>query len=463
MRYSFVVFAAIYGYAIVENETAGPPLSFAYGCSPSESPPGTHIAIPARYQARTRSEGLPQVIKHRFANEEFCLFFGVDDAGQPDWLGEIFEWLSSNHEMGTPARDSVGRIPFSETVFARQKISPRTPHAAMIMAWLAGSLPNGRSNERLPKPPCPMPQADHLVVCSHDIDFYYTNRASAIFRLLKNLLIAIRLYRSREFFQWNLSKIEKVLRGQRVAAYLPALLEACQAKDVQSTLFVASQRAHRRDPNYALEDLVPELLQSRKKGFSVGVHGSYQSIIEARDLKSEVAAISTALGTQPRGGRQHYLRFDSHEKLFNTIEQAGLWYDSTLGFADDIGFRNGACFPFPPYDFQRERAHEFLEFPLVLMDGNLEAACRQSGEEPAAAALEILQASHKWGWGGVAIDWHNPIEPIQVPSSVNNTFWECLNKRESRKERWIDGDTFLRVCLPRYQSAGLLQGVPPNA
>jgi hypothetical protein len=75
----------------------------------------------------------------------------------------------------------------------------------------------------------------------------------------------------------------------------------------------------------------------------------------------------------------------------------------------------------------------------------------------------VLQASREWGWGGISLDWHNPLEPIQVPSRVNEVFWECQKDRDVHKERWIDGDQFLRLCLGRYQSAGLLQSVRADA
>src|SRR5271165_646051 len=188
--YTFRVFAAIYGHSVVENDAPNQTISFTYGGSSSQARETGQIAIPARY--RPWAPGNPPAPrKHRFADEDFCLFFGLDEtSNQPDWLGEIFEWLSSSQEMNGTARDSVGRIPFSETAFARHRISPRRPHASMLMAWLASVLPDGRVRQPLRKPPCPVEGAEHLVICSHDIDYYYTDKASALVRLLKNLVIA---------------------------------------------------------------------------------------------------------------------------------------------------------------------------------------------------------------------------------------------------------------------------------
>jgi hypothetical protein len=331
------------------------------------------------------------------------------------------------------------------------------------MAWFEGAALCGQKEGRLRRPPSPIPGARHVVVCTHDIDFYYTDRTSLLVRLLKNLVIAFHIYRSWEFFRWNLSCLSRLLADRRVGDYLPALLDACEEHGFRSTLFVVANHFDRKDPNYNLGQIAPVLKESRRRGFSIGLHGSYQSIIERNNLVGEVSALLTALDAVPMGGRQHYLRFDRHEALFSAVERAGLFYDSTMGFADTVGFRNGVAFPFPPYDFAHERAHNFLEIPLVLMDGGLEAECRKSGQNPTTLAEQVLEASREWGWGGIGIDWHNPIEPIQVPPAINDAFWQCLEKKGEHQECWIGGDEFLRACLGRYQAASLLQDIRADA
>src|SRR5208282_3353617 len=132
--------------------------------------------------------------KHRYADEDVYLAFGTDAAsGRPDWLGEIFLWLSCSQEISIAERDSVGRIPYSGTVFGREGLSPRKPHVALLMAWMEGALRqrNTKAEEALPKAPSPVPGVEHLVVCSHDIDFYYVDRTSSLARLFKNLVVAI--------------------------------------------------------------------------------------------------------------------------------------------------------------------------------------------------------------------------------------------------------------------------------
>jgi hypothetical protein len=455
--YAFRVFAAIYNYRVVDLSVDGAAISFEYGEKPSLTAPG-RFHIPARYHLRPPETQVDRVTKHRYSSEELPLFYGIDAlTGSPDWLGEIFEWLSSSDERSVVARDPVGRVPYSKMIFSRLGISPSKPYATLLMAWMENVLRNGNQVEKLLKAPSPLPDVEHIVVCSHDIDFYYVNRLSSLVRLLKNLGISI-ASRSWPFFAASLKLIFELFAGRRVGDYLTGLLEALEKSGFRSTLFVISRQGHRRDANYRVEDLVLALSKALKRGLSVDLHGSYTSL-QSATLQQERFALAKALGCTPIGNRQHWLRFGEHKKLFEAIEAAGLVFDSSLGFSDMVGFRNGASFAFPPYDFTKEKPHQFLEIPLAIMDTNLAAISRRLGKSPQDVVDEVLQESRKWGWGGISLLWHNPIEPLNVSPEINRVFWTCVSKREQVAEQWMCGRQFLERSLGRYQDAGVLNNV----
>ncbi len=465
MTYAFRVFAAIYGHAVVDARNCASECRFIYGGRRDPSALLDAIYIPALYRTRVlpnRAVNAAPVIQP-FAGESFPLFFGTDPVTcNPDWLGEIFLWLSGELELGTTHRDSVGRIPFSETPFSRHKLSPRRPYAARLMAWLENSL-RRNAFPSLPKAPSPILGCQHIVLPSHDIDFHYNGRRSALLRLSKNLAIAAHLYKSSSFFFENLAQIRGLLSGARPGDYLLPLLDAAQSSGYQSTFFPVARRAHRRDPNYSLETIALPISKAQSRGFSLGLHGSYQSVMEDRSLASEVAILGERFGKWPRANRQHWLRFESQRTLFREVESAGMIADSSSGFPETVGFRNAASFAFPPYDFERESPHRFLEIPLVLMDGGLESEARNSAESPQQIAQEVLEESRNSGWGGVSILWHNPLEPLSVPREVNEVFWRCAAKRAYSQESWLTFDQFLAAVLSRYQQAGLLEGISVNA
>lgn len=462
INYAFKVFAAIYGYQVLEAEQFDKAtIRCFYGKKPEEHGKNQSLMhIPARYTESSWEQSTSGPKLCTYADQEIFLFHGVDETSRnPDWLGEIFEWLSSSSEMRIKERDSVGRIPYKSTLFSDGTLSPTKPYASLVMAWFQNHLQNGGTIQSLPKAESPIAGINHIVICSHDIDMYFTSRFNSLRRLLKNLAISISIARSRSFFSDNLAETCKLLLGKAVGDFLPTFLPAFKEYDFRSTFFVIAQSHHRRDANYKLEQIILQLRKILNAGGTVALHGSYQSVVEADDLCSEVLALEKYTEVRPLGSRQHWLRFDSHEKLFRNIAKSGLLYDSTLGFSETIGFRNGAGFAFPPYDFTREEPYPFLEIPLVVMDTALHYASQSSPQRSLELAEAVLDESRRWGWGGVAILWHNPLEPLSVPTFINDVFWTQLKKKDRIKERWMTAEGFLRDSIHRYQNAGLLK--PP--
>lgn len=463
ISYAFRVFCAIYRHTVVDEESANSAIPIYYGTA--ALPPGVlqdAIHIPARYIERPPQERAPKLARFLYTDEWFDLFYGVDNLGRPDWLGEIFEWVSSADEISQEARDSAGRIPYEESIFARQHKSPLRPRALLAMAWLEGYLRHGRGKNKLVKAPSPVDGTDHFVICSHDIDIHWTREwrwRERVKRQLKNVLICPMESRSARLLFSSSARLLKSLLGMRVDDFIPMLLEAGRQKDFQSTLFVIASSVHRRDANYQVEQLAPRLREAVQAGFDVDLHASYTSIVEKCDLLSEADQLSKHTHRYPSGNRQHWLRFDSHQKLFGEIERARLLYDSTLGFSNQVGFRNGASFAFPPYDFAREEACNFLEIPLAVMDRALLHASRSSGKTYAQLTDEVLEESRRFGWGGIAMLWHNPVEDVYVPRAVNQILWDRIRDKNMYREKWVSASAFLAASLSRYHNAGLLQNV----
>jgi len=467
MSYAFRVFAAIYGHPVVKSDGSGGNLKCFYGAEGGNS---AACRIPTRYVLRRPKEPAPAPQPATYAKEEFHLFHGSDQvSGNPDWLAEIFEWLSSAHEMSIQARDSIGRIPYTQTIFGRYGISPLRPHASLMMAWFEdfisrhGSGKYGcesdRRSENLPAASSPVPAARHLVIPSHDIDFYFAGRWGSLVRVVKNLGVAVLLTRSSAFFKDNVGQLIELARGRRVGDYLGELLQRSREDGFSSTFFVLARQQHRRDGNYRVARIIDRLRQIPQLGSAIALHGSYCSIVENSDLAAEVESLAAATGERPRGSRQHWLRFDHPAKLFSNIEKAGLQYDSSWGWAEQLGFRNGAAFAFPPYNFAAEAPYNFLLIPLVIMDRGLQEAHDRSAEAPVKLAESVLAESRRWGWGGVSVLWHNPVEPLSACHEVNEIFWQQVRAKERRQERWLSAEQFIELSLLRYQQAGLLHGM----
>jgi hypothetical protein len=113
---------------------------------------------------------------------------------------------------------------------------------------------------------------------------------------------------------------------------------------------------------------VRELLHSlNSQGWEVGLHGSFYSYTDPELLHDEKEALENALGSLITGGRQHNLNLKIPKTWLNQ-EQAGLLYDSTLGYNDCCGFRWGISFPFLPFFNSENRNFNILEIPLAIED-----------------------------------------------------------------------------------------------
>jgi hypothetical protein len=141
----------------------------------------------------------------------------------------------------------------------------------------------------------------------------------------------------------------------------------------------------------------------QEAGFENGVHGSFGTSENPEQLKTEAAKLLLPV----KGNRFHYLWFDP-EKTPQTLTDAGIAYDSTLGFAEHFGFRNSYCLPFRPFDFLRLKPYPFLEIPLNLMDTTLwHPNYLQIPPQEITQKLEpMLHEIKKFG-GVFGLLWHN--------------------------------------------------------
>lgn len=308
-----------------------------------------------------------------------------------DIIGAAFYFLSGWQEVHSQVRDKFNRFPYRESLQHKHSFVtvPVVNYYFDILktALEKGygiSLKNSRANSL-------------TTFLSHDVD-----RLESAWKVLG----------LKQLKQGNLPAIPKLgwqkLRGRDYWHNLKSVAETVKKPGGTSTFFwLAENRKYQGHPNADYDITKPRYQQLirclQEEGFENGIHGSFGSSENAEQLQQEMVKLQTEV----TGNRFHYLCFDP-VKTPQVLTQAGLKYDSTLGFAEHFGFRHGYCYPFRLFDFSALKPYPFLEIPLNLMDTTLwhPQYLQVAPEQLAATVRPMLQEIKKFG-GVFTVLWHN--------------------------------------------------------
>lgn len=156
------------------------------------------------------------------------------------------------------------------------------------------------------------------------------------------------------------------------------LMDISESHGIRSAFYFMTGATHPvYDPNRSTDDpFIHDLIRSiHQRGHEIGFHPSYCTSVDADRTKVEFDSFRRLLETNgieldEYGGRQHFLRWENPQTWRNW-QHIGAAYDSTLGFADRVGFRCGMCYEYPVFDLQAREATELRERPLVASDSAL--------------------------------------------------------------------------------------------
>jgi hypothetical protein len=155
------------------------------------------------------------------------------------------------------------------------------------------------------------------------------------------------------------------------------------------------------------------LKRIQHRGHVIGFHPSYEGWNDPAAFRAELEGLEQRVGQPVRSGRQHYLRF-SPETTWRIWSDAGMAFDSTLGYADQPGFRCGTCLPYPVFDLSARQPLPLWERPLIIMDVSLAIVQGCTPAQGRAIMDDLTGQVRRYG-GEMVLLWHN--------SSWNTYFW----------------------------------------
>lgn len=406
------------------------------------SPSRRHLIETGRRYWQKSEECILQLAKNAPALNADSPFQGYTAVAVPDWAADLgvgsppyllvdsraiqtgsepaFDrcdwWLASDLMLnGSAEREHEARHGPVHSFSWRLDIDPHAFDHAWVNRFLLiirrlAARQTGRSEAALFGP---LPSAE--IIITHDVDAVTMRPELRLKQGSFQLANAIRhLWRGRfRAASERLAAAARFSMGPSDFWTFNQMIASLERRGLRSRLhFYAGPRGLRRgwpgylmDPGYdcadpRIVDLLHNLIQS---GFEVGLHPSYGSWASTNMIARQRERLTHALGQPVTACRQHWLRF-SWEKTWIAQAGAGILLDSTLGFNDRPGFRNGAALRFRPSLPLRSGLPITAE-PMILMDSHLYDydldACRDLG-----GSIERWIGEVKAVGGVATVLWH---------------------------------------------------------
>lgn len=208
---------------------------------------------------------------------------------------------------------------------------------------------------------------------THDVDapLKYNNLSSIILTVgadlirRKNLKLAVK-----NISGFIKSKFKSIEDPYNTFYYLMSLSDSYNIKSY--FFFMSRGLSFKYENRYKLENkFVKNLIKCiLKNSHYIGLHSSYHTYNNFEQLTKEKKELENASGIEIKFGRQHYLRFEV-PVTWQIWEDAGLEWDSTLGYTDHVGFRCGTCYKFPVFNFLTRKKLNLIENPLIMMEKSI--------------------------------------------------------------------------------------------
>lgn len=242
------------------------------------------------------------------------------------------------------------------------------------------------------------PDGQPFAVClTHDIDHLYQP-------LLEKGLVAAVAIRDRNF-QKALRTILQFHNKRHPWCNLRAITKIEERYGARSSFFVPALDPDDPDYTYDVSDLEGDLGEIADEHWEIGLHGGYMASAGLEGLVNDKRRLERTLGKPVIGYRAHKLRFKLPD-TWELLAEAGFKYDTTYGYVDHIGFRNGMCHPFRPFNLNTSRFIDIMELPLAFMDRTcltyMQLDARATYDR-VVRLIDTVAACH----GVLTLLWHN--------------------------------------------------------
>ena len=326
-----------------------------------------------------------------------------------DIFASSFFMLTRWEEYVTKSRDNHNRFPALQSLAYRYDFLNR-PIVNEYVEMLWNMLKHlGMQHQRKVR--------EYQLFLTHDVDhpLKYTHLTSGLKEIIGDLLKR----KSIPLAKQNLIKKLKVLFALENDPFdtFDFLMTTSETLGVKSYFFFMGQGTTKFDNMYNSDDpFIKKLIEKiKKRGHHIGIHPTYNAYNNQMQFRKEKHELEKNLETEILFGREHFLRFEV-PATWQLWEDAGMLWDSTLGFADKEGFRCGVCYTYSVFNILTQKKLQLKERPLIVMEGNFTTYQHNIGAKEMTHKIKYLMDKVRKHNGEFVFLWHN--------SSFNTSQWE---------------------------------------
>ncbi len=267
---------------------------------------------------------------------------------------------------------------------------------------------------------------------THDVDrVQKTYQYFTHFLKTRNLEHLKGLIRKKNEPYWNFKNILKIERKYKVKSTFFFLNESKKIELLDYSTWKLCLGRY----NFSDKKISTVIRNLDNVGWEVGLHGSYDSYNNKDILRKEKDQLEAILGKPIEGIRQHYLNLDV-PVTWKLQEELGFKYDASFGLTEEVGFREGICRPFYPFD------NDFLEIPLTIMDSPLmdNYQCKKERLKIINDLLDVAEANNSI----ITILWHQRVFNEKEFPGYSETYEDIIVECKKRKAWFATGSEIYR-------------------
>ncbi len=344
-----------------------------------------------------------------------------------DIFGSAFFMLSRYEELITKDRDNHDRFPATASVAYKAAFLERPlvdEYVEILWACIHAMWPDLLRKDRHPYT---------YVTCDVDLPFqpHLYSFKSLIWHVLRALIKERKIIKP---FKYILSYLQNQLYGDYIDENYSALqwiVDVNEKYDHKLGFYFIPYKTSRLDSELSiLSSRLSSFLKkiNKKHNCYIGIHPGYNTYNNSENFINSVSSFKTFMennniSLSEIGGRQHYLRYNVDETPV-LWEQAGLSFDSSLGFADRSGFRCGTSQAFAMYSIRLSKKLKLIQKPLIVMESTVISERYENlgySKEAYEKILMLKNRCYKYG-GCFCFLWHE----YHLVSSKDREFFKAI-------------------------------------